>query len=205
MFLVVCLVVALAVRLWQVWPRLSSSFLPTARKSGSFGPVLFVLGSGGHTAELLPVASSLGDSASPKVFVAAEERSLERAKALEKNASFVQIPRARAVGQSYLTSVATTLWALLFSVATVLRFRPRLVLCNGPGICVPIAAAAMLLRLVGGRSACRVVFIESGCRVESLSLSGKILYRLCLVDAFLVQWESLQQRVPKSIYLGRTL
>lgn len=39
----------------------------------------------------------------------------------------VQIPRSREVGQSYLTSVATTLYSLAFAFRIVLRERPELV------------------------------------------------------------------------------
>ena len=34
-------------------------------------------------------------------------------------------------------------------VAHVFAARPALVLCNGPGTCVPVAVAALLLRLLG--------------------------------------------------------
>jgi len=58
---------------------------------------------------------------------------------------------------------------------------------------------------VGGRAASCVVFIESGCRVERLSLSGLILYHLRLCDSFLVQWEALRARYPRAECIGRTL
>ena len=46
-----------------------------------------------------------------------------------------------------------------------------------------------------------MVFVESICRVKTLSLSGKIMY--CFADYFIVQWQQLQTIFPKSIYLGR--
>ena len=36
-----------------------------------------------------------------------------------------------------------------------------------------------------------IVFIESFCRVKSLSLTGRILYALGIVDLFLVHWPEL--------------
>lgn len=202
----VAVVAALVVvRLWWVWPRRTRSQRPLL----SSCKLMAVLGSGGHTSELLPVVRSLGPSYAPRVYVAADDRSVARAVAEEegkkKVGSFttVLIPRARHVGQSYVSSVATTLWALLWSVAVVLRERPRLILCNGPAICVPIAVAALLLRFLGGRV--DVVFIESGCRVDRLSLAGTIMWRLSLCDAFMVQWEKLQALYPGTHYVGRTL
>ncbi len=196
---------ALCLRLWQVWPRLGKR----RPKRKSAVRTMIVLGSGGHTSELMPVVQALSvDRYAPRVYVAADERSVARAQAFEAaraNWTTVTVPRARHVGQSYVTSVFSTLHAFLFSLWQVLRHRPQLVLCNGPGICVPIAVATLALRLVGGREASCVVFIESGCRVERLSLSGLILYHLRLCDAFLVQWEALRARYPRAECIGRTL
>ena len=46
-----------------------------------------------------------------------------------------------------------------------------------------------------------VTFVESVCRVRSLSLSGQILYRLA--DDVIVQWPELLQRYPRALYMGR--
>lgn len=43
--------------------------------------------------------------------------------------------------------------------------------------------------------------MESICRVETLSLSGHIL--LHLSDYFIVQWPTLKEKYPKTVYLGR--
>nr|XP_034978976.1 UDP-N-acetylglucosamine transferase subunit ALG14 homolog isoform X4 [Zootoca vivipara] len=75
-----------------------------------------------------------------------------------------------------------------------------LVLCNGPGTCVPICASALLVRMLGIKNV-TIVYVESICRVENLSLSGKILYHFS--DYFFVQWPALKEKYPKSIYLGR--
>ena len=74
------------------------------------------------------------------------------------------------------------------------------VLCNGPGTCVPLCAAGLLLGMLGLKRVV-LVYVESICRVENLSLSGKILYHLA--DYFFVQWTSLKDKYPKAIYMGR--
>ena len=48
----------------------------------------------------------------------------------------------------------------------------------------------------------QIVYIESIARVDSLSLSGKILYHLRMTDAFFVQWPHLQERFPRSRCCG---
>lgn len=114
------------------------------------------------------------------------------------------IPRSREVGQSYLTSVATTLYAFAFAASLVFRELPDVVLVNGPGTCIPICAAALLLRLAGVRDS-RIIYVESVARVRSLSLSGRILYASRAADALYVQWPQLQARHPRSIYVGRVM
>jgi len=110
------------------------------------------------------------------------------------------LPRSREVGQSYATSVLTTMYALVHAVVLVLRSRPSLLLCNGPGTCIPIAAVAIGLRWLGIKYV-TVMYVESICRVESLSLSGKLL--LPFADHFLVQWPNLVSKYPRARYIGR--
>lgn len=73
-------------------------------------------------------------------------------------------------------------------------------LCNGPGTCVPPCVAAVLLGLFGVKKVL-IVFVESVCRVQTLSLTGRILYWLS--DYFFVQWPPLRDKYPRSIFLGR--
>jgi beta-1,4-N-acetylglucosaminyltransferase len=47
------------------------------------------------------------------------------------------------------------------------------------------------------------VFVESFCRVETLSATGMLLYYLPLADAFLVQWPQLKVKYPQADYIGR--
>nr|XP_056701226.1 UDP-N-acetylglucosamine transferase subunit ALG14 homolog [Euleptes europaea] len=111
-----------------------------------------------------------------------------------------RIPRSREVRQSWSSSVLTTIHSIFYSLPLTFRLKPDLVLCNGPGTCVPICVSALLLRLLGLKRV-TIVYVESVCRVENLSLSGKILYHLS--DHFFVQWPTLKEKYPRSHYLGR--
>ena len=173
-----------------------------------------VLGSGGHTAEMLQLLSSMDlASYAPRDYVLAttDHTSAQKIEAFEAERQrrgagpatehkLLRLPRSREVGQSYASSALTTLHALVHSVAHVFAARPALVLCNGPGTCVPVAVAALLLRLLGVKYVA-VVYVESVCRVETLSLSGKIMLRLA--DHFLVQWPQLVSAYPKARFIGR--
>jgi beta-1,4-N-acetylglucosaminyltransferase len=113
-----------------------------------------------------------------------------------------KIPRSREVRESVLSSLVHTLQATLFAVPLVLRHLPDVVLVNGPGTCVCVCLCAYLPRILGIKHI-KVVYVESVCRVRTLSLSGKLLYPFC--DLFVVQWESLRDKYPRAVYLGRFL
>ncbi|XP_077365494.1 UDP-N-acetylglucosamine transferase subunit ALG14 isoform X1 [Festucalex cinctus] len=182
-------------------------------KPGNKGRItlLVVAGSGGHTAEILRLMRSLSSAYSPRFYVIADtdKMSEERIRAFEKSKHLLDsdpqctihwITRSREVHQSWSSSVVSTLNAHFYSIPLIFRLRPDMVLCNGPGTCVPLCIAGLLLGILGIKKVV-IVFIESICRVESLSLTGKILYHFS--DYFFVQWASLRDSYPKSIFLGR--
>lgn len=194
---VLVLACALAVRkLQRSAPRGASTTCPT----------LVVLGSGGHTMEMLSLIRDLGEQYRPLHLVVADTDSTSLPKlqssspALAARAQVHVIKRSREVGQSYASSVASTLRATAESVALVFRERPGLILCNGPGTCVPVCLGGLLLGALGlGRPT--LIFVESFCRVKTLSLTGKILYRVA--DRFVVQWPQLADALPRAEYIGQ--
>ena len=181
----------------------------TARPNKRTSPckTLVILGSGGHTAEMLRLLSGMNlKNYSPRVYVLAgtDKMSREKIGRFEKEgdleADVREIPRAREVRQSYVTSVLSTLLALVYSFPLICRTWPDLVLCNGPGTCIPICFSAYLLRFLGLKEIV-LVYVESLCRVEHLSLSGKLLYYVA--DRLLVQWPQLQKKYPRTHYIGK--
>ncbi|XP_062920678.1 UDP-N-acetylglucosamine transferase subunit ALG14 homolog isoform X2 [Mobula hypostoma] len=107
---------------------------PEARKRGS-ASILVVIGSGGHTTEILRLVGSLSASYSPRHYVIAETdrmsedkvRTLEAARAEEgpePQFTIHRIPRSREVRQSWVTSVVSTLFALLYSIPLVFQLKP---------------------------------------------------------------------------------
>nr|XP_033771825.1 UDP-N-acetylglucosamine transferase subunit ALG14 homolog isoform X1 [Geotrypetes seraphini] len=182
-------------------------------KPGKMGPlsVVAVAGSGGHTTEILRLLGSLSQSYSPMHYIVADSDKMSedkiclfersRAKQSSKFEYFIhRIPRSREVQQSWSSSVLTTLHSVLYSLPLTFRLKPDLVLCNGPGTCVPVCASAVLLGILAIKKVI-IVYVESICRVETLSFSGWILYYFS--DYFIVQWPVLKEKYPKSVYLGR--
>ncbi|XP_009211599.2 UDP-N-acetylglucosamine transferase subunit ALG14 homolog isoform X1 [Papio anubis] len=197
----------LILRIWVVLR--SRDFTP--RESLS---ILVVAGSGGHTTEILRLLGSLSSAYSPRHYVIADtdEMSANKINSFELDRAdrdpsnmytkyyIHRIPRSREVRQSWPSTVFTTLHSMWLSFPLIHQVKPDLVLCNGPGTCVPICVSALLLGILGIKKVI-IVYVESICRVETLSLSGKILFHLS--DYFIVQWPALKEKYPKSVYLGR--
>ena len=106
------------------------------------------------------------------------------------------------MGQSYVSSVFSTLQALKHCLVPVTTLQPQLLLVNGPGTCLPVAIVTWLLH-VSRLSRCQIIFVESLCRVKTLSLTGKILQHFATES--LVLWPELAEKHPKTKYIGKFL
>ncbi|KAG5177697.1 beta-N-acetylglucosaminyltransferase [Tribonema minus] len=170
---------------------------------------MVVLGSGGHTTEMLKLLQGAPtDVYAPLHYViaATDHTSADRiphADAAPGSAATVvhTVPRSREVGQGWASTCATTAVAMLRCAWLVACVRPDVLIVNGPGTCVPICACVFALKVVAIRPRAKLVFVESFCRVETLSLTGWLLYPLA--DRFLVHWPELAAKYPRAEYVGR--
>ena len=190
--------------------------LPTKKRTSPCR-TLVVLGSGGHTAEMLRLLGGMNlHSYTPRVYVVAEgdKMSVDKVEKFESTTSrstqglesaamsIQKVPRARQVMQSYITSIFSTLVAVLYSFPIVWSAYPDLVLCNGPGTCIPVCFWAYAMKFFGLADS-KIIYVESVCRVEHLSLSGLLLYYLFMADSVFVQWPQLKKKYPRTLYIGR--
>ncbi|CAH1446377.1 unnamed protein product [Lactuca virosa] len=192
---------------------------PICNTSSKHLSTLIVLGSGGHTAEMINLLSVMqNDRFAPRFYIAAvtDNMSLQKARVFENtladkislqvsdSTKFMQIYRSREVGQSYITSIGTTLFALCHALWLMLKIRPQVILCNGPGTCIPLCAIAFIFKVLGIRWS-YIFYVESIARVKRLSLSGLLLYKLHMADQLFVQWPQLQKQYPRAHYVGRLM
>jgi len=76
------------------------------------------------------------------------------------------------------------------------REKPDAIISTGAGICVPFF-------LMGRLKGIRTIYVESMARIESLSLTGRLVYNLA--DDFLVQWPELASKARRAVYQGDML
>lgn len=166
---------------------------------------LIVFGSGGHTAEMLTLITDLStDKYQPMHYVLSNTDTTSKGKinAVRIDSSIVwhTLIRSREVKQSWLTTIWTSTLSLIHSLYLVITINPDLIICNGPGTCVPICYSSFFMRVMGLHNS-KIVFVESFCRVKDLSLSGKLLYPIA--DKFIVQWPALSEKYRNCEYLGK--
>jgi len=156
--------------------------------------ILVVLGSGGHTKEMIRLVDLMGKRYEYGYLVAADDE-LSPQK-IKVPGPVYRVVRPRWKHTSLPVVIARTLCSAFQALVSLLRLRPRAIVSTGPGPAVP---ASLLAKLLG----IKVIYIETGSRVFALSSSGRILYRFA--DLFFVQWPELVESYPKAIYAGRLL
>ncbi len=173
--------------------------------------IMVILGSGGHTGEILIMISKLDfNKFTDCYFICAhnDTNSFDKAKETiqaekfpKTQFHFIKIRRSRNVGQSFISSVPTTLLSMLHAMWIILKTRPSIVVSNGPGVAVPLLFIGFFLRVCMILTEFKILFVESFCRTSSVSLSGKIVEKIC--DRFIVLWKSLESK--KREYIGKIL
>jgi UDP-N-acetylglucosamine:LPS N-acetylglucosamine transferase len=156
--------------------------------------LLIVLGSGGHTKEMIRLVDLLGQGFEYSYLVSVDDPlSVQK---IRVPGAVYQVIRPRWKDTPLPMVIIRTLLSAAQALVALVRARPRAIISTGPGPAVP---ASMLAKLLG----IKVIYIETGSRVYALSSSGRILYRFA--DLFLVQWPELLPVCPKAIYAGRLL
>lgn len=176
---------------------------------------LFIFfGSGGHTGEMLRLLLQYNDILLRKDTVLhvgySDIESLNKVKQLSGSfnckCQYYQFRKARDVNSNLTSSLKTIFMTISTSFLHIVRIKyqmlnnPHLVLLNGPGTCCIITMWFKLLDLILLLTSSNIVYVESLARINSFSLTGKLLY--WIVDEPVVQWPELQAKYPRSKYFG---
>lgn len=73
------------------------------------------------------------------------------------------------------------------------KIKPDTIISTGALVTVPIC-------IIGKLHHKKIIYIESFARINSPSLTGKIMYKFA--DEFIVQWEDMLKYFPKAHYWG---
>ena len=160
---------------------------------GSKPKLMIVLGSGGHTTQMVRLTEMLHDSYDFEYVVNDDDDKSVRKIKFAGDVHVITRPR-RIYDKSVSRSVFLTIHSILQSFSIIKNSRSVAVVSAGPGLAVPLFIWASLFRK-------KRIFIESWARVVTKSTSGRLCYHLS--NLFFVQWPELKERFPKSFYAGR--
>jgi len=147
--------------------------------------VLLVCSPGGHALQLSLLRGAWSGYAAAWVTLEAEDT---RTLLEDETVVFAYGPTTR-----NLPNLARNLRLALKLVRSA---RPRVIVTTGAGIAVPFA---WIGRLLGAR----VVYIESFTRIESPSLSGRLIAPV--TDRLYVQWPELARKLRRARYAGTVI
>ena len=112
-----------------------------------------------------------------------------------------EIPRAREVKQTWISSFFYTIYAFLVSIPLIIKIKPNIVLVNGPGTCLPVILATWCCCFIRIIPKAKIVYVESICRVKTLSLTAKMSWYF--VDSIIVQWPEMALNYKGTTYIGK--
>ncbi len=82
------------------------------------------------------------------------------------------------------------------ALKVLFKEKPDIIISTGAGAAIPFFYLGKLLRK-------KLIFIEAYERIDTPSLTGKIVYPI--TDAFILQWEEQKRFYPKGTVLGQLL
>jgi beta-1,4-N-acetylglucosaminyltransferase len=150
--------------------------------------LLFVLGSGGHTARGLILSRQVQCE---KYYMVPWESEVTKEK-VGSNYYSVISPRFRAKDNRVM-SVLRTMFLFLHSLVILLIVRPNVLVSTGSGLTLPPFLVARVFGI-------KTIFVESPSRVYNPSIAGKLL--MGKVTLWLSSWPELAQRFAGVEYRG---
>ncbi len=160
--------------------------------------ILVVLGSGGHTTELMMLLRKLGPSYSYEYLMARTDGLSPHKLCFPGTIHRILNPfDYQTHDRSLLTIIPKMVLSAFQAIGVLFRSRASVMLSAGSVLTIaPIILGKLLFRK-------QVVYVESASRVTEPSWAGRLIYPFA--DLFFVQWPQLQKKFPRAVYAGRFL
>lgn len=154
--------------------------------------LLAVYGEGGHRAEMTALIERLQTESNQLQLITFGVGELPFEVVEHIPAADIRSKHSRLIN---LFMTLPLMLAQLWTMVNILRrYQLAGMISTGPGLAVIPTVLCRLLRI-------KTLFIETYCRFNSRSITGRLMYRLS--HRFLVQNKSLQPLYPNSEYCGR--
>lgn len=87
---------------------------------------------------------------------------------------------------------------VILSIKYILKYKPHTIVTTG-------AHTGGIMCFFGKLFNAKIIYIESLAKIDSLSMTGKNVYRFRVADKFYVQWEGLTKKYKRAEYIGRLI
>lgn len=155
--------------------------------------ILVLLGSGGHTVQMLRLIRKLGKRYNYEYIIADDDETSEKQIKYPDKVYTLKNIRTKYdynLFKIILKFIPSTIEALKI----LMDSKPDAIIGCGPGFNLHILFLANIVRI-------RVIYFESWVRVKHPSITGRLIYPF--TDLFFVQWPSLKKKFRRAIYAGR--
>lgn len=140
--------------------------------------------SGGHLEEISKIVGIKGKR---ELFLLTEKCSFNKPDFCDNIYYVSQINRKE------LTFIFKIIYIFFSSIRIMIKENPDCIISTGALATFPICLIGKIMRK-------KIIYIESFARIETPSLTGKLMYKIA--DLFIVQWEDMKQFFPEAVYVG---
>lgn len=156
--------------------------------------VLYILGSGGHTQEMIELSKDLKDSIN-YFYLIQKDDVLSKKKILYPG-KIIFVKRPKMWGENVIFAFFKSIFLFFQSFFLLRKNKIDIMISTGPGISLIYFLSGWLLRK-------KLIFIECFSRVKTKTITGRFVYFLS--DLFFVQWEDNLENYPNALYRGKFL
>lgn len=147
--------------------------------------ICLISSSGGHLSQLKELLKIVKDD---DYFMVTEENLVSQSLKASHRVYFLKQQERKSIRFPFVF-IAN----ILKSIFILIRERPQLIITTGAGAVIPLC-------IIGKIFGAKLVFIESFAKINSPTITGKILYKFA--DRFYIQWEELKEYYPNATYRG---
>jgi len=156
--------------------------------------VLYILGSGGHTQEMIILSKDLKDTIN--YFYLIQKDDVLSEKKIIYPGKIIKVKRPRMWGENIFVASFRSVNLFFKSFFILKKNKIDIIISTGPGISLIYFISGWILRK-------KLIFIECFSRVKTKTITGRFVYPLS--DLFFVQWEDNLENYPKALYRGKFL
>ena len=147
--------------------------------------ICLISSSGGHFEQLL-MLQKLNDN--NKTFIVTEKTKYNKS---DKKINYF----VNQVNRKEILFIPKMFLILFKSLYIFLKEKPDVIISTGVLCAIPMLFIGHIFKK-------KVIYIESFAKIDSPTMTGKLIYKKHIADRFYVQWESMKKYYPDSIYLG---